>query len=471
MPNPYNYSTVVTDPSRFFGREAALEDLCTRLRNMQSTSVVGLRRVGKSSLLYQLACTLSNKLGQDYVPVYISLQDARCRTVADFVKTIVTKLNERLGGIVGGHPIGVTLQQGALQQDYLVRLRQILDKSFNRDELRTLSFDLSVDYDNLPGEGKVSKARELISYLERRDRISELVRIGKKRRPNISWEYVSEVTKEAPSRSQSTPIGRLREALKAKRLRGVTTVSSVTGMPSFSEMLEKLDHAGIRLVVCLDEFEEFMRHPEEFTDGFLEALRALGEQSKLAIVTASRTPLVDLIRAGQLTSPFYNIFSQIELGLLEAEAAQELRRAPFAWEGIVPSLEHEALIKELGGRHPCFLQMACYHLYEALHQPQFPQADVVEVVRGHFERDAEPHFGWLCDHLSADEKAALRAVVGYGFITQDTRRVLGRLTRLGVVEQVDGGWQAFSGAFTRHVKQSLPSRTQFLWRLFRPRGS
>ena len=47
--------------------------------------------------------------------------------------------------------------------------------------------DLGIDYDDLPGEGKAAKARELIEYLDRRDRIRQLVIVGRELRPDISW--------------------------------------------------------------------------------------------------------------------------------------------------------------------------------------------------------------------------------------------------------------------------------------------
>ena len=53
----------------------------------------------------------------------------------------------------------------------LANLRQTLTARFSADELRTFCFDLGVDSENLPGEGKAGKARELLLYLERYDRI------------------------------------------------------------------------------------------------------------------------------------------------------------------------------------------------------------------------------------------------------------------------------------------------------------
>jgi len=73
---------------------------------------------------------------------------------------------------------------------YLTQLLQVLDKCFNEDELKTLCFHLGVDYDDLPSEGKANKARELIEYLGRRDRILELVQTGKRLRLDIPWPEV-----------------------------------------------------------------------------------------------------------------------------------------------------------------------------------------------------------------------------------------------------------------------------------------
>ncbi len=68
-----------------------------------------------------------------------------------------------------------------------VRLRQALVERFSLDELRTLSYDLGVDFEALDGKGKAGKARELVSYMERRERLDEIVRVGRLHRPDISW--------------------------------------------------------------------------------------------------------------------------------------------------------------------------------------------------------------------------------------------------------------------------------------------
>lgn len=67
------------------------------------------------------------------------------------------------------------------------RLRQILTHYFDESELRNLSFDLGVDYESLPGATKGDKARELVAYFERRDRLAELIQACHGLRPDASW--------------------------------------------------------------------------------------------------------------------------------------------------------------------------------------------------------------------------------------------------------------------------------------------
>jgi eukaryotic-like serine/threonine-protein kinase len=57
LPNPFTYGNPISDPSRFFGRAREVEQIFSRLRNeeFESSSVVGDRRIGKTSLLNYLA--------------------------------------------------------------------------------------------------------------------------------------------------------------------------------------------------------------------------------------------------------------------------------------------------------------------------------------------------------------------------------------------------------------------------------
>jgi hypothetical protein len=73
------------------------------------------------------------------------------------------------------------------EQVDLVKLRQNIDTYFNDSELRTLCFDMSIDYDDLPGTSKGDKARELVAHCIRHGLMNELVQSCYTRRPHVTW--------------------------------------------------------------------------------------------------------------------------------------------------------------------------------------------------------------------------------------------------------------------------------------------
>jgi len=95
------------------------------------------------------------------------------------------------------------------------KLRQIVTQYFSAGELRTLCFDLGVDYDDLPGAGKTNKARELISYLQRRDRLPELVEMIRQLRPNAPWREEQGGIRGASSSTRGVPSERTRAEVES----------------------------------------------------------------------------------------------------------------------------------------------------------------------------------------------------------------------------------------------------------------
>lgn len=78
-------------------------------------------------------------------------------------------------------------------------LRRVLTERLSLDDLRTLSFDLEVDFDNLSGESKEIKVINLITYFIQRHNVSELVKQVKNQRPDI--EDLDVFIENAPSSS------------------------------------------------------------------------------------------------------------------------------------------------------------------------------------------------------------------------------------------------------------------------------
>lgn len=83
----------------------------------------------------------------------------------------------------------ITLQDRlhSSKQVRLTQLYKVLIERFSQGELKTLCFQLGVDYEMLDGEGKASKVRELVQYLDRHGRITELKNEVLKQRADILW--------------------------------------------------------------------------------------------------------------------------------------------------------------------------------------------------------------------------------------------------------------------------------------------
>src|SRR5262249_47370775 len=91
--NPFTNRGVITNPEEFFGREREIGEIASRLRAMASLSVVGERRIGKSSLLYHLYQTGWVRIDDpDYRFFYFDLLDARFHTAAGFLRAILQRL-------------------------------------------------------------------------------------------------------------------------------------------------------------------------------------------------------------------------------------------------------------------------------------------------------------------------------------------------------------------------------------------
>lgn len=65
------------------------------------------------------------------------------------------------------------------------RLHRILVQRLDLEELRTLCFDLAIDYDSLGGEGKAARARQLLLYLQMREELGRLTAWIRQERPDI----------------------------------------------------------------------------------------------------------------------------------------------------------------------------------------------------------------------------------------------------------------------------------------------
>jgi hypothetical protein len=87
--NPFHWRGMVTDPDAFIGRDRETTGIYTRLRTLSCVSLVGERRIGKSSLLYQTWRHAQERLGSACRPIFADLLSAKHHTLDGLLETIL----------------------------------------------------------------------------------------------------------------------------------------------------------------------------------------------------------------------------------------------------------------------------------------------------------------------------------------------------------------------------------------------
>ena len=200
--------------------------------------------------------------------------------------------------------------------------------------------------------------------------------------------------------------------------------------------LEEVRHRGYRLILLLDEFERVQL--KDFQD-WGEDCRSKMSAGIFTMVIATKRPIYEVYKGLNLSSPFDNLFSMTVLGALEREAWEEGVRAGF--QGTIEQKELN-WIEDMAGGLPFYVQMAASMLwqYEDINSSQKAMREQVK-----------PHFQYLWDNLSSEERSALKFVVGYSDVEQPSLQILAHLERHGLLKQ--SGKRVFSRLFEDFLQQ------------------
>ena len=98
----------------------------------------------------------------------------------------VTEILKARGRVTAASEIEKTSDGTVLDSDQ-ASIRRNLTFSLDESELKSLSFDLGIDYEALAGRTKVEKARELILTSEQQGLLSKLLKECSERRPHVHW--------------------------------------------------------------------------------------------------------------------------------------------------------------------------------------------------------------------------------------------------------------------------------------------
>lgn len=80
----------------------------------------------------------------------------------------------------------------------LLELAQKIETGFNESELRDLCFRLHLDYENVAGNTKRDKIRELLLYTQRHGTLNELIAIAADMRPRMQWQTAAQTQGKIP---------------------------------------------------------------------------------------------------------------------------------------------------------------------------------------------------------------------------------------------------------------------------------
>lgn len=173
--------------------------------------------------------------------------------------------------------------------------------------------------------------------------------------------------------------------------------------------LNKVTREGAAVVVILDEFE-LLAANEHLTPYFFARLRGLTTKYGLAYLTASQRPLFAITADEEiLSSPFFNIFVSLSLGLFTEEEAEGLFKQRLSNTGVEFSAEIFGYLLNLVGPHPFFLHIAGYYAFPLLKSNATAE---VELLDKPIEVEADSHLAYLWQNLTDDERYALATLSG-----------------------------------------------------------
>lgn len=223
----------------------------------------------------------------------------------------------------------------------------------------------------------------------------------------------------------------LRKAIARQTKRQIWSEADDGKLHVMAEAFEELsDIDQVRLVLCLDEWENVMLHAE--LDSLIEQLRASGSMSRVGMIVATVQELSALAESGNLTSPFYNIFETTVLGLMPDHEWTSLVYEAFERSGLAVRPREVALVGELAGGHPNLTQIAGALVWDARHQ-SWSEAR----LRQAYARKARPLFRQLWQAQSEAQQDVLRDVLGLTPSGPATEATWDDLRRRGMLSSDD----------------------------------
>jgi len=238
----------------------------------------------------------------------------------------------------------------------------------------------------------------------------------------------------------------------------------ISDFKGLREALKAIRRKGGKLALFFDEFETIAQNPN-FDQDLFSDLRSLVSTSTLVYATASQDALYDLTYVGEsaLSSPFFNVFTEIPLGFLKPGEAKEMvpgllrivNQGDLFTEGDLD------FVFDAGGYFPFFLQLVCDRLFEQKGEHKDLAVSDYEHVRKRYAADAEPHFHYMWRNLDAGERDAVQ-VVCEGKVNELADEHKQRLERKCILHEDAIFSSVFAEFVRRQVGESRTGKTRRL---------
>ncbi len=172
-------------------------------------------------------------------------------------------------------------------------------------------------------------------------------------------------------------------------------------------IMREITNLNKNVIFLFDEFE-LITNNKNLDCNFYSGLRNLANTFNVAYITSSHVPLLDLTLSQEtLGSPFFNFFTQIELGLLDDKGVNDLITIPSQNNGIVFPKNVIEFVKNTAGSHAFFIQILCYHTFQWLiDKGSISDNNLIE-LKDIFLSEARSHFQYFWNHLSEPEQNVL----------------------------------------------------------------
>jgi archaellum biogenesis ATPase FlaH len=341
--NPYFNRNAIKDPDYFFGRLEEVKYIFSLLRNAQSCSIVGPRRIGKSSLINYVSdpkVMQSYDLNpDDFIFVPIDLEGLAELTQTDVFSMIIEEIRNRIS---------------------VEELRRKLENLLAKEQIRFLDL---------------------------------------------------------------------------------------------KNILKDISDQNKNVIFLFDEFE-LITSNKNLDSNFFSGLRNLANTYNVAYITTSNSPLLELTFSREtLGSPFFNFFTQIDLGLMTESEVNDLIMTPLKKLNVDFNDKINNFIKKTAGAHPFFIQIICFHLLNCIKENNAITDDNLKLINQRFTKEVNPHFRYFWGHLSEVEQSTLIEILknrdSFDFLKNKT--YIDRLVRRALLQKTNTGYKVFSIPFSNFI--------------------